>query len=211
MELPCVAFCHLEKSWVDINDKLIAVANPCGYKITLYDFELNVVDLIKPVRKKDWKDIQNNILPFETNLYKVNPKTVIDNLLLMQDTISRIEKIFFINRSTLLVSWTGIGCLKNKRKIDVWKIKNRVNSTNSGILTSINYADSDTINLNNVPISLNDRSNIKIENNIVYTINDEDFIPEKDMTVKEFNHLKDLYYEKYDPQFTIGIYKIILP
>ncbi len=207
-EVPCIGFSHLTKSWVTTSDKYIALANPCGYKIRLYDFNLNVVDSIDYTGAVDWNNLPGNKIPVETDPSKIHPKLLIDQLLLMQDTISRIEKISFINDSQLLVSSTCKNCGNEKRRIDVWML----NKWEKPYLTipsfPVSYSVNDTIDIENAPLMLYHATKSEANDNLIIQVRDDDFYPKQNIPVKEFNHLKDLYYEKNDPQFSIAVYRI---
>ena len=57
-DLPCIGFSHLTSSWITNCKSKIAVANPCGYKIFLYDTTLNLIDSIDFKNPDNWKDFQ---------------------------------------------------------------------------------------------------------------------------------------------------------
>jgi hypothetical protein len=207
--VPCIGFSHLINDWIAINNNRIALADPCGYKIRLYDFNLILQDSIV-FKNAAWNELSNNKIPFETDPSKIHPKLLIDKLLVLQDTISRIEKIEFISDSKLLVSSTCKTCGKNKRRIDIWNIgkwKTPVYSTNF----PIGYSESDSIYPNNIPLEINSTSNILFKDNFIYSVIDEDISIKQSMTFKEFNQQKDLYYETNDPYFTIAVYGISTP
>jgi hypothetical protein len=207
-DLPCIGFSHLPKSWVTFNDKLIAIADPCGYKIRMYDFNLKLVDSIDFIPTDHWNNLAENKIPVETDPQKINPKLLIDQLLLLQDTISRIEKIYFINNTKLLVSSTCKKCGKEKRRIDVWETNRWSKPVYTNHIFPVSYVESDTINMDNLPLPYYHLSNVHFENNLMYSVIDENYYSSQNIPVKQFNTLKDLYYEKNDPEFSIGIYRI---
>jgi hypothetical protein len=210
-ELPCIGFSHLVNSWITNNDNRIALAAPCGYKIFFYDFELNLVDSINYHPKENWEDLPGNTIPFETNPAKSNPKLIIEKLMHLEDSISRIEMIFFVNNSTLLVSSGGNGADENQRRIDLWKIGFLEKPNYTDPVKVIDYSQDDTIDVKNTPLFLLSPLNLDIKNSTLYTFNPEEFIPVKKTTANEFNLLKDQYYEKNDPHYSIQLYKINLP
>jgi hypothetical protein len=209
-DLPCIAFSHLPHEWIAINKNRIALSDPCGYKIRFYDFALNIKDSIV-YHPSNWKDLTANKIPFETSSAKIHPKLLIDKLLAFEDTISRIEKIEFVNNSRLLVSSTCLNCGENKRRIDIWNMGNYSSPVYTRNALPIEYSDSDNINIDTIPLKLNHASNILFKDNLMYSVNDEDFEINRSMTVKEFNHQKDIFYETHDPYFSIAAYSITTP
>ncbi len=207
-DLPCIGFSHLPKSWVTFNEKLIAIADPCGYKIRFYDFGLNLYDSINYFPGNGWKNLNGNKIPLETNPAKIHPKLLIDQLLSLQDSISRIEKIYFIDNSKLLVSSISPKCGKEKRRIDIWGTSNLKKPMLTETDFPVSYFDNDTIDRNDCPFPYYHLSEFTLNNNLIFTITDENLNQTLPITMKEFKTLKDLYYEKNDPEFSIDIYKI---
>lgn len=208
-EMPCIGFSHLISSWITATDNLIALASPCGYKIRLYDSHLNPVDSImyKPGRR--WNDLEGNKLPCESDPSKIHPKILIDKLLLLQDSVSRIEKIFFVNNSTLLVSSTAEN--KNRRRIDLWKTSDLKKPFYTNESYALENESADTIRPADRPLPLFNAINIAFRNNKIYTFNEESFFPFQTTTVTEFNDEKNKYYEDHEPEYSIVVYRLILP
>jgi hypothetical protein len=209
-DVPCIAFSHLYNSWISVNENTIALAYPCSYKIILFDHNLFAIDSIV-YNHNEWKDLPGNKIPFETSTSKIHPKILIDSLQNIKTHFSRIEKIFFINNSTLMVSSVGNNIEVKSRRIDLWKSHHNNSPVFTGLKTKIENDISDTILVNALPLQLNSPLDISITKNKAYILTNEDFLPEQNISVKEFNYLKDLYYEKNDPQFSILVYKIDLP
>ena len=209
-DLPCIGFTHLDMSYVTNSDNLIAVANPCGYKIVLYDFNLKAKDSIDYTPKTGWTALPGNKIPGETDPSKIHPKLLIDNLVALKDSVSIIEKIFFINNDYLLISATGKSYGDNNRRIDYWNIKNSKSPAYSFPKAKIYYNENDTIQLKKCPLILNECKRSIIHNNLIYTLNDDDFFPEDNQLFKIFNNKKNIYYEDNTPNFSVSIYRINL-
>jgi hypothetical protein len=208
--LPCIAFSHLPNKWIAFNNERIALAYPCSYKIVFYDLKLNKTDSIEFNPGNSWRDIPGNKIPVETDPSKINPKILIDHLQKMQDTVTRIERIFFLDNQTLLVSSYGSQPNNTSRRIDVWKTDKLKSPVFSGYAMGINFAGEDSIIINALPPPLQSTACI-IKNNTIYSIQKDDFLPATNMTINEFTQQKDLYYENNDPQFLIQLHKFSGP
>ncbi len=210
-DLPCIGFSHLTSSWVANSKTKIAVASPCGYKIFLYDFKLKMLDSIVLNNPQNWNNLPDNTIPFETNPSKIHPKILIDKLIKLNDTISRIEKIFFPDENTLLISSFNGKNNKNAKRIDVWNIKTKPYLISSFENQKINFYDTDTINYSSLPIPLNSPEYLSVNNYSLYAINEEDYFPENNILYKDYKNSKEIYYENHDPQYSIAIYKFCIP
>jgi hypothetical protein len=207
-QVPCIAFSHLLHQWTATNDRLIALASPCGYKILFYDFNLQLVDSIN-YNSPGWNDLPGQKIPFETDVSVIHPKLLIDKLLAI-DSISRIERIYFLDNSTLMVSSTGKNLEDAKRMTDLWKIPGLEKPWLS-TLNTIELSSSDTLFVNRQPLRMNSYLDIGFMNGKQFAISDEDYFETVNRTVKENAHRKDLYYETHDPHFSINIFKVNLP
>lgn len=207
-DLPCIGFSHLEKKWTAVNDSVIALASPCGYQIYLYDLNLKLIDSIQ-FKPAGWKDIPGLKIPFETNPSKIHPKHLIKKLDNYQDSISRIEKIFFIDDSTLMI--TGMnGQIPKNRNVELWNIHHH----NKPIYTSpvqIVYSDSDLVNPNRELLQLSLPLNLHFNDRKLIWFNDEETFYRDGQSYIQQKQFKDTYYENNDPQFNIGVYKLSIP
>ncbi len=205
--LPCIAFSHLEKKWTAVNRSAIAVASPCDYKIYLYDLDLNLIDSVTnflPERKI----IPNLQLPFKTSPAEIHPKILIEKLQHFQDSIFRIEKIFFSGKSSLIVSCIN-GNADSTRTIDIWNLKNKTSPVYS--IPVREYRDTDIINDGNQWLTLKNSINSNIINGRAISLQDEDYFLKSGINFRDFKTLKDKHYETNDPHFSINAFKVIIP
>ncbi len=203
-EMPCIAFSHLSMQNVAYTSSSVAVSDPCGYKIRLYDRDLSIKDSIEYTAQQ-WKNYPGNKFPYETNPAIIHPKLLIEKLQQSEDSVSRIERIFFINENQLLVSSKGPGNSRNTRRLDIWTKKHLTNSIEH---YPIRYNDTDTLHLNSIPLLLNNNNNTFFADGIMIQVNEENLYPEENETLKHFTERKNIFYEKNDPQYSIAIYKI---
>ena len=208
-ELPCIGFSHLINEWISVSDDRIAIADPCGYTIRFYNFDLDLQDSIIFHPGGRWKDLPGNTLPFSTSPAEINPKLLIDKLLKIQDTISRIEKLFFLNDQSLLVIST-CGAM-GKRRMDIWDLTDlrKPIAMYDDVVTDSDSVD--TIDINLLPPDMNRPLRVYVKNQIVYRIYDEDFYVNNSMSINEYKRQKNIYYENFDPKFSISIARLVFP
>jgi hypothetical protein len=199
--LPCIAFSHLKKEWIANNTAYIAIADPCGYRISLYDTQLRLITSINGP-DSSWRKVKGNKIPFNTDVSTIHPRQIVDRLLTFQDSVNRIEKIFFLNDSTLLVSITGFGLKDPQRRIDSWHLGEKINLTSSKIINPqfIRWPDPD------IHFNLPFASKINIKNNKIIYLSDTDFTLSPGQDKNNFEILKNNYYIDHDPYFTLFIF-----
>ena len=76
---------------------------------------------------------------------------------------------------------------------------------------NVSLEGNDSIETNNLPIFFNDPEFYYIKDNLLYTVDEIDYFPTKNSSLKEFTFNKDTYYENNDPTYTISLYNIQLP
>ncbi len=208
-EMPCIGFSHFPKEWLTNNDNTIALASPCGYKIDFYNFNLELKGSINPQTSeiKNYRSIDK--ISFETSPDFIHPKLLIEKMLLLKDTVSRIEKIYFVNNSTLLVSSTGKDLGNDQRRIDLWDIDHKLKPVFCNAKNRIEVPVNDTLDPEHLPIPINSCDDLEIKNNIIYAFNNEDYISDKKIKMSDFLQLKNQYYETNDPIYSIQ--QFILP
>jgi hypothetical protein len=113
-----IEFTHFEGRFVDSRNRTLAVANTLDYKILLYDQNLILQDSITK-NIMGWKPYDKSI---DSKKYGIYAKSLISDYLKIDDTISRVEKMNFLNDSTILVSYKFPGANKEDlRTLDVWQ------------------------------------------------------------------------------------------
>jgi hypothetical protein len=206
-DMPCIAFSHLEQHWIAHNETTIALAMPCDYKIMLYDMGLNVRDSIV-FNQPGWKNPPGNKLPFITDPSQVHPKLIIDKLISLTDTFSRIEGIYFADDSTLVAS--SLNRKKQNKQIDFWNIKNKLRPAVTGF-SKCEYENEDTITAVRPLGLLTGEFESEIFNRKIITFSREEFNPVTNMRYADFKKLQNEYYENNDPHYSIAVADLVIP
>jgi hypothetical protein len=209
-DLPCIGFSHLSLENIAFAGNRIAVSDPCGYKIVFYGLDLIAKDSIVYEPVSQWKNLPGNKIPFETSPSVIHPKILIDELIGLEDSVSRIEKIFFIDSKKLLVLSKGNG-LSNNRRVEIWNLNNLKSPAWSDANYKIRYVSNDTISTDKIPLAYNNSVRTVIMNGCMYQVYDDDFLPPGKLLFENFTNKKNEFYEKNDPHFAIAKYNISLP
>ncbi len=209
-QMACLELKVFKTNLVTVSSDRIYLADPCGYKIKCYNFELEQVNEINYNPPGSWTNLPGNKIPGETDVSKIHVKLLIDKLLLMRDTIAMIENIFSINKNMLLVS-SSISSNRNIKRIDLWDKQSTKKPIFTNESVNVSWEGSHYIDTNSLPFFLKDPISYYIKDNFLYTVDETDFYPPKNSTLQEFNFNKDKYYEKNDPTYTISTFKIQFP
>lgn len=113
-----IGLTHLTHKYSDFRKGTLATCDIFNYRIVFLDSTLNIIDSI--VKRTDGWDysITTDSLPNDPTYAKM----LIAELLQKEDSILRIEKIMFLNDTSLMVISKPIGSMKSSylRSIDVW-------------------------------------------------------------------------------------------
>ncbi len=203
--LPCIGLSHFPQNWISNNSKQIALSEPCGNKIYLYDLALKLTEMICLPVDKHWIDLPENKIPLETRPEKINPKALIEKLNTLLPTFSRIETIHFVNDSILLVNCTIPDSLKSKKTTYIYNTQNRSFEKPEYISfyskENMAFEKANTPSLNLTPYQL-------FSEGIYISLEDDNFIPNPNFTISQNETNKNNFYENNDPEFIIRISKV---
>lgn len=204
-ELPCIGLSHFPQNWISQNRELIALADPCGNKIRIYDFQLSQIRTIQLPTTSTWINLPGNKIPIETSPSQMNPKELIEKFGPMLSTFSRIETIHFANDSLLLISCneTDTANYENLNFVYNAKINAFISSKSIFISEKRKIQNSGRSELT---FQLNPHQMIR--NGICISLEEDNFIPNPTLTAEENEINKNKFYENNDPEFIIRISKI---
>lgn len=202
-EVPCIGLSHFPQNWISHSKSLVAMAEPCGNLISLYDMKLNQAGKIFIPKSKRWIDLKGNKIPIETSPEFINPKELIAKFESHISTFSRIETIHFANDSILLISVsqpeeTGsttenfVYNINTKQFIDTHKIQ---------MNTSSEYGNPEKLSFQIEPYHL-------FKNGICISLEEDNYFPEPTLSKEENENRKNTFYENNDPEFIIRVSKV---
>lgn len=200
-----IEFTHLVSRFIDSRNGMVAVANTLDYKIIIYNDQLMVTDSI--CRNIDlWKTYDHQI---NLEAYDTHAKNLIADLRKVNDSISRIEKIYFLNDSSLLVSYRPPDCDEQQlRMLDVWQKtmagwKNIV--SDQPIIFKRN--DSDSISAASFIPDLTLSTPLLFTDSTAISVMVGNDVPEKTMLVGDYRKMLQQKYLKENITLKLFIYK----
>lgn len=204
-DVPCIGLSHFPQNWISQNAKFIALAEPCGNKIQLYDLDLKLIRTINLPTTENWVNLPGNKLPIETSPLVIEPKSLIEELIPIMKTFSRIKTIHFANDSLLIVSCNSPDSSIDSNENYIYNVfDNKFQSPNS---ISISYPETKTDRVK--PKKTFDiNPNQQIRSGVCISLESENFIMDPNLTLEENEINKNNFYEKNDPEFIIRISKI---
>ncbi|MDZ4757386.1 MAG: hypothetical protein SGJ10_04490, partial [Bacteroidota bacterium] len=207
-ELAGLEYSHLTHKWYDNNSKYFLLADPLKYNITIYSNNLDSVFFLKR-SIANWKNTNDSL--FIKNYDNYNIKNSIENLHNADKNISRIEKIFFVNESKILISYKLAGETGKVRNVDIWtkKNKNQWILKDSNLITNItDLSDfNDTITVLNRPFpELNYTPDLHFYKNKVYLIWQSYFPECLGYTVRELSKKYDEYVKDHFTTFGVMVF-----
>jgi hypothetical protein len=206
-DIPCIGLSHFPQNWISQNETFIALAEPCGSTIRLYDLKLKPIRSIKLPESRNWKNLYGNKLPIETSPAFIDPKSLIEKLSPILSIFSRIETIHFANDSLLLISCSLPDSTRFEKENFVYNINSNVFLQASSVSIARNYENSDRIESAQTFQITPDQL---IRNGICISLEEDNFIPDPTLTTIENEINKDKFYEDHDPEFIIRISSIII-
>lgn len=207
-EIPCIALSHLEHQWTNFNSKYIFLAEPCGNSIHRFDLNLKNEKIIQFKEPSNWINLSNNKIPFETSPAKVHPKIVIFKLLDLLPKFNRIEAIKTINDSLTEITCSTTDSINIKIKQAIFYNSNQDIFTRNFQTYSTeifgntqNSSDEQFFNLSNANW---------IGENKCFTLSDDSFLVNSNLSKTENESNKEIYYQTNDPEFVFKIYNLNL-
>jgi len=204
-EIPCIGLSHFPHNWISQNKHFIALAEPCGNRIQLYDVQLNFIRTVFLPDSRSWVNLKENKLPLESSPAKINPKSFIEEFSPFLTTFSRIKTIHFANDSLLMISCNHPDSLTIRKENYIYDAaKNKFLSPSAIIISKNDFSsisNKSTSSFNITPYQL-------IRNGICISLESDNFIPNSKLTIQENENNKNKFYQDNDPEFIIRISKI---
>ena len=99
-----IQFSHFSPNqWLDVSSKNIVFAQTTSYSMAFFNFKLNVTNNFMS-KEKNWVYADTiRIKALESVKPALNAKGFIENLMPMEDSVCRIEAVYFLNDTKLLV------------------------------------------------------------------------------------------------------------
>lgn len=203
-EVPCIGLSHFPQNWITNNRRRIAMAEPCGNRIHIYDLTLDLIHTIELPQTDDWINLPNNKIPVETSPAIINPKEFIANFEPGLITFSRIQSIHFADDSLLLISVSMPGSKVSSTKNFVYNVNNNI------------YLDPERILIpkSGYHLDCKDELTFHIDPYLLFTdgysisLEEDNYLPDPKLTNEENENRKNIFYENNDPEFIIRISKI---
>jgi|GEM_PF-3225111 len=99
-----VQFCHFSPNqWLDVSSKNVVFSQTTSYALSFFDFKLEKVGSFKSTGNGWVYADTNRIKALESVKPALSAKDFIDRLSPVEDTVSRIEAVYFLNATKLLV------------------------------------------------------------------------------------------------------------
>ncbi|WEK21309.1 MAG: hypothetical protein P0Y49_09165 [Candidatus Pedobacter colombiensis] len=202
-----IEFTHLPNRLIDSRNKITAVASTLEYKILFYNDQLSLKDSIKK-NVVDWKHFNKKTDPQKYGTYA---KSLITDFLVIDDTVSRIEKIFFLNDSSLLVSYKSPGASKTDlRSIDVWQYKRScscwINIVSGQEMTFLRKP-TDIVSKETFKPNLTVSTPVLFTDSMVIVITVGNDVPDEPMLVSDYRTMINKKYLDQEYYYSIFIYK----
>ncbi len=203
--LPCIGLSHFPQNWISQNDKFIAVAEPCGNKIQIYNINLKLTRTISLPLSSSWTNLPGNKIPIETSPALINPKEFIGNFKNTISKFSRIETLQFANDSLLLISCNHPDSAQVTHENFVYNAKQDL-FMDPKFITIKSSEVSDTNKTSGLTFHITPHQLLR--NGICIMLLEDNFIPNPKLTTQENENNKNTFYEKNDPEFIIRLSKI---
>jgi hypothetical protein len=208
--LNCMSYSYFPVTVVANTSKLIAVADLCEYKISIYDQQLNQLTALT-YGAKGRKYLRDAKLPFETDPMKVHPKTTISQLLEFESSVERIDQLFFLNDSVLLVLSNHLNRKKSICRADLWNINNVSEPILSFNRQPVAFDSAFMVESSHLPLLIDPLIQPVIRSGQLSGISRDPFLPSDHSDFKLFQNKKDSYYESNDPRYHYQRFTIELP
>jgi len=125
-----IAFSHFSPNhWIDVNANSIMLSQTSSYRISFFDFNLTKINEFAH-SENDWVYADTNYINILEGIKpRISPKDIIDRLSPMEDSVSRIEAIYTLSPTQLLVRKTPANSkrLNRLRTYDVLKLNSKSN------------------------------------------------------------------------------------
>jgi hypothetical protein len=111
-----IEFCHFSPNqWLDVNSKNIVFSQTTSYSISFFNFNLSLANNFI-TNERDWVYADTNkIKALESVKPRITPKDFIDRLSPIEDSVSRIEAIYSLNDTKLLIRKIPANAKKQNR------------------------------------------------------------------------------------------------
>lgn len=200
-----IEFTHFPIQMIDSKENLIAISDLTEYKILLLNSNLKTIDTIKLINGS-WK----NFSDFKIKDYGSDIPKLMRDFEKYDDSISRIEKVFIVNDTSILVIHKQPkDQLTYKRKLDMWTKEN--NTWKLAIFNQIlNYSsnDKDTISFkHSIPDFRMSPPILFIEDNQIITIEVANYKNNKPISRKEYKSLIEEKDKLESRKYHICVYK----
>jgi len=102
----CIEFSHFAPNhWIEIKEKYIAFSQACDYRINIYNHNLDLLDSII-LMDTNWVKMNGDTLDgLRKHLYGSDPHYLIKKLNSFNNKISKVEGVWFMNETDLLVRY----------------------------------------------------------------------------------------------------------
>lgn len=204
-----ILYTHFVQDYFAYSKRKLAFAQTIPYNIDIYSTtNLTVQKTISGSLINQDTVLQSIDNLHLTSLKNHNAKKNYASLKSIDSNTSRIEKIFFLDDTHLLVSKKFPESNNfDKRLLDVWEYKS--NSWHCVIKDQMHkeifFDNDETISSTTLPLNLTYSSKIFFDNNTVYTVNSK-IPPKMNILVKERDAYYDTYYSNNDLNYFLWIY-----
>lgn len=202
-----VCYTHLVGNYMDVADGLIAFTQTMPYEIDFFSTKnlQKLADLKGEQFINDSKTL-NTIDSLHKDLVKTNEMKRVLYAVMKDDSIIRIEKIYFLDDNTLLVSKTIPKSNYKKRMLDVWKYENKKWQR---IIYNQQYetekSDEYMITEESLPLNLTfSNRSISADHNL-FVVSSK-VPPSMGIMLSEYKKNMDSYYENHDINYFIWEY-----
>lgn len=205
-----IGYTHFVRNFFSVSSKLLAFAQAMPYKINIYSKKnLKVIDSIFSQDLINSDSLISSIeLVHSRQRKEHSAKKMYYELKTIDSNISRIEKIHFLNDSTLLVSKKLPGSKFEKRHIDVWQYLRgsweRV-VVNQLYQTELPNGDDFVITPSTFPINLTYSGKILTSGRQILLIDTK--VPPININNKEIGKFHDDYYSDNELNYFLTVFE----
>jgi hypothetical protein len=136
---------HLVNNYIHVNNGQVVIADPLNYQVKLYSISEKKITLLaeleQPQKSNAYEIFELKCKPLIPKYYAIKPRLYMIDSVFMHNEVQRIEKIYLIDSTTLLVSSLNHRNRKY-RTIDIWSIKDGQNYENLFENVEYNLSDS---------------------------------------------------------------------
>lgn len=206
----CLALTHCENRSIDNSSNFVALSNSLEYNIRFYSIKnlelASVIDNGK-IETDETKIAHLSQIQHALEI-DVHAKSSMDEIIKLENRVSRIDAVYFLNNQTFLVS-RKYPNNDGKRTIDVWKINDNgkwIRIVADKLYNMDLTNEGDIVTAENIPMYYIYSSNVNVYDNDKICIITKFVNPEIGMKHSDHLMYQDKFFAEHDLKYQLMIY-----